>query len=121
MDVPNRVSWVNVAVGVLAIISPFVNGVMSVGARWDIVITGLVIAIFALVELSVSSKPQHGRYWPVVNLLAGIWLIISTAFVRDNTGMMWSNVALGILAVVTALTALSYERLHAESHGTQHA
>ncbi|HEY8312941.1 MAG TPA: SPW repeat protein [Candidatus Baltobacteraceae bacterium] len=121
MDVPNRVPWVNIAIGILTIISPFVNVPTGSGARWDMVVTGIVIAVVAIIEMSVYTKSQSMNYWPVVNIIAGIWLFISTTFVQGNTGMIWSNIVMGVAAIVTGLVALSYERVHANvPHNAQH-
>jgi uncharacterized membrane protein len=116
------VPWINIAVGILTIISPFVTTPTTGAARWAMVIPGIVIAIVAIIEMSVYAKSQSMSYWPVVNILAGIWLFIATTFAQGNTGMIWSNVVLGVSAIVTALVALSYERVHASApHTAQRA
>lgn len=112
MEIPNRVPWVNVAVGVLTIISPFVAVPNSNGARWDMVVTGIIIAVVAIVEMSTYAKSARMGYWPLINILAGIWLFISTGIVTMNLTLIWSNIVLGVLVIVTALVALSYERMH---------
>jgi hypothetical protein len=112
MEIPNRVPWVNVAVGILTIISPFVAVPDSYGAKWDMVITGFIIAIVAIIEMATFAKTNRMGYWPVINILAGIWLFISTGIVAMNVVLVWSNIVLGVLAIVTALVALSYERMH---------
>lgn len=113
MDSSNRVPWVNIAVGILAIISPFVAVPTSSGAKWDLVITGVVICVVAIVEMASYGKSQSMNYWPVVNIVAGIWLFISTSFLSGNVAMIWSNIVLGVVAIVAALVALSNERTHA--------
>ncbi len=112
MEIPNRVPWVNVAVGVLTIISPFVAVPNPYGAKWDMVVTGFIIAVVAIVEMATYAKTQRMGYWPVINILAGIWLFISTTFIGGNIALVWSNIMLGVLSIVTALVALSYERMH---------
>ncbi|HLI97307.1 MAG TPA: hypothetical protein VKT72_14660 [Candidatus Baltobacteraceae bacterium] len=112
MEIPNRVPWVNVAVGILTIISPFVAVPDSYGAKWDMVITGFIIGIVAIIEMATFAKTNRMGYWPVINILAGIWLFISTGIVVMNVTLVWSNIVLGVLAIVTALVALSYERMH---------
>ena len=112
MEIPNRVPWVNVAVGILTIISPFVAVPDSYGAKWDMVITGFIIGIVAIIEMATYAKTNRMGYWPAINILAGIWLFISTGIVAMNVALVWSNIVLGVLAIVTALVALSYERMH---------
>ncbi len=118
IDVPNRVPWVNVTVGILTILSPFVAVPSSTFARLDMVITGSVIAIAALVEVASYGRTTRMNYWPVVNILAGVWLFISTTWLAGNVALIWSNIVLGVITIVSALVALSYERFH-ETHQVQ--
>jgi 4-hydroxybenzoate polyprenyltransferase len=76
------------------------------------VITGFIIGIVAIVEMATYAKTNRMGYWPAINILAGIWLFISTGIVAMNVALVWSNIVLGVLAIVTALVALSYERMH---------
>jgi hypothetical protein len=112
MEIPNRVPWVNVAVGVLTIISPFVAVPNPWGIRVDLVITGFIIGIVAIIEMATYARTARMGYWPAINILAGIWLFISTTWAGGNLTLVWSNIVLGVLAIVTALVALSYERMH---------
>jgi hypothetical protein len=116
MNIPNRAPWLNVAVGILTIISPFALGSASMAARWDLVVTGIIIGIVAIIELSIYARTTHMSYWPVINILAGIWLLISTTYAQGDVGLLWSNVVLGILAIVSAAIALSYEKVHSSEH-----
>lgn len=113
MEIPNRAPWVNVVVGILTIISPFVAVPDSYGVKWDMVITGFVIGIVAIVEMSTFGKTRRMGYWPLVNIVAAIWLFISTGIVQMNLTLVWSSIMLGVLAIVTSLVSLSYERMHA--------
>jgi hypothetical protein len=112
MEIPNRVPWVNVAVGVLTIISPFVAVPNPWGIRVDLVITGFIIGVVAIIEMATYARTARMAYWPAINILAGIWLFISTTWAGGNLTLVWSNIVLGVLAIVTALVALSYERMH---------
>lgn len=112
MEIPNRVPWVNVAVGVLTIISPFVAVPDSYGVKLDLVITGFIIGIVAIIEMATYARTERMSYWPTINILAGIWLFISTTWAGGNVTLVWSNIVLGVLCIVTALVALSYERMH---------
>ena len=112
MDIPNRVPWVNVAIGILTIISPFVAVPDSYGAKWDLVVTGIIIGVVAIIEMATYGKSARMNYWPLINILAGIWLFISTGIVTMNLTLVWSTIMLGVMAIVTALVALSYERMH---------
>jgi membrane-bound ClpP family serine protease len=100
----NRVPWINLAVGILTLISPWSLHAASYGAKWDVTITGIVIAIVAIIAMSLREK----HYWPVLNILLGVWLIVSIAFVENDSALAWSNVALGVMAIVTGLVSQTY-------------
>ncbi len=110
---PNLAPWVNIAVGIMTIISPYVLATSSDANKWALVIGGIVIGIVAIIELAVYPRETKMGYWPVINILAGIWLFISTTFANGNAGMIWSDVILGVTAIVSAAVALGYERVHA--------
>jgi hypothetical protein len=113
MNFSNRVPWINLAVGILTIISPYALGATGGGIYTSCWIAGVVIAIVALIDLGVSASSRGMSYWPVINILAGIWLLVSTSFAGSIAGMSWSDIVLGIAAIITAAVSLGYERLHA--------
>jgi hypothetical protein len=102
----NRIPLVNLVVGILTFISPSVLHPVSAWSNWDITITGIVIAIVAIVATSVH---RSRNYWPAINVLLGIWLLISIVFVSDQPAIVWSNVVLGVTAIVTGLVSQNYE------------
>jgi hypothetical protein len=116
MRTPNFAPWTNIAVGILAIISPFalrVDGAIETSS----IIVGIIIAVIAIVELASFARSPNMTFWPVINILAGIWLFISTSLADGNLAIIWSCIVLGVIAIVTALVALGYERVHAnEEH-----
>lgn len=110
--VPNRAPWINLAIGILTIIAPYaLDGTDA--TKWSLTITGIIIAIVAIVELAMDSRNRGVAGWPVVNLLLGIWLLISTSLAGGNAGVIWNDIVLGVAAIMTAIVALSYERIHA--------
>ena len=111
-NVPNFAPWINIAVGILAIISPYAVHTTATGMMWSAVITGIIIGVVAIIELAVYPRSTHMNYWPVINILAGIWLLVSTSLAAGDLAMVWSNVVLGITAIVTAIVGLGYERVH---------
>lgn len=112
MNTPNRVPWVNVAVGILVLISTFVLPPSAIFVRYLMIVTGIVIAIMALAELLSYGRTQRMNYWPLVNVVLGIWLFIMTTWLAGDVPLIWSNIVLGVITIVAALVALSYERLH---------
>lgn len=114
--VHNRVPWINLAVGILTIIGPYAVGTSDTATKWSLVITGIVIAIVAIIELAMDSQNRGVSYWPVVNIIAGVWLLISTSMAAGNPNVIWQDVVLGVVAIITAIVALSYERMGSHEH-----
>jgi hypothetical protein len=103
----HRTPLINLAVGILTLISPWVLHPSSTTAVWDMFFTGIVIAVIALVATNMHAK----NYWPSVNALLGVWLLISITFCGGQLAMVWSNLVLGVVAIVTGLVSQSYETL----------
>lgn len=109
-----RLAWVTIAIGMLTIISPFVLTPRSLFARNDMVITGCVIAATALFELTRQRRVALANYLPTINIVAGVWLFISTTWLTGNA-LVWNNIVLGVLTIITALVALSYGPVQSRS------
>ncbi|HEY3998277.1 MAG TPA: SPW repeat protein [Candidatus Xenobia bacterium] len=92
--------WVNFALGIAVIITPFVSQSVSTGEMASDVIVGIVLAVIALVDLFSAARAE----W--INVLAGIWLWISAAF-SSSSMLHWQHVVYGCLAIVTAIAALA--------------
>lgn len=107
-----RFSGWNVALGIWVLISPFVLGHSQSNAfLWNNIVLGIVIGILALVRSS-GADPRGGTSW--LNVLLGIWLIISP-FVLGFSHLLaplWNNVIVGI---VVALVALGSATAHCET------
>ena len=114
--VHNRVPWINLAIGIMTIIAPYALGTSDTATKWSLVITGIVVGIVAIIELAMDSQNRGVSYWPVVNIIAGIWLLISTSMAAGNPNVIWNDVVLGVAAIITAIVALSYERMGSTIH-----
>lgn len=97
--------WVNVAVGIAAIITPFIGAGASNAFRTSNVITGIIIVIVALVAFFASQTPS-GINIAIINILAGIWLVISTSLTLQPM-LVWENVVLGVIAVLIAIISMA--------------
>jgi SPW repeat len=91
--------WVNILLGIWVIISPFVLGIHSPKGIWNNVIVGIVVGILAIIRWSM-----HQPGWSWLNLLLGIWLVISPFVLFLSGPAMWNNVILGIIIAALALT-----------------
>lgn len=116
-NVPNRVPWVNVVVGILVIVSPFATAAAMAPARTSLIVTGIIIAAAAIVEIAMYPRSRTMSYVPAINIVAGLWLLFSRNMAGDMA-TAWSNVALGICAIATAIISLQYERIHSHTPAT---
>jgi hypothetical protein len=94
----NGRSWVNILLGIWVVISPFVLTIHSPKAVWSNVVTGAVVAILAVLRSSM-----HRAGWSWLNLILGIWLVLSPFVLLAGGVAMWNNVVLGIIISASAL------------------
>jgi len=102
-------SWVNILLGILVIISPFILGFHSSSAVWSNVVVGALVGILAIVRWGM-----HQPGWSWLNLILGIWLVISPFVFFLSGAAMWNNVILGIIVAALALTN-TYSKVSAEA------
>jgi SPW repeat len=102
-------SWVNILLGIWVIISPFMFGIHAPKGIWNNVITGVVVGVLAIIRLSM-----HQPGWSWLNLILGIWLVISPFVLFLSGAAMWNNVILGILICAFSLTN-TYSRMPAQT------
>jgi len=71
--------------------------------------TGLAIIMVALATLIAHGQVPR-NYWSALNVLLGIWLIVSTGLFVLPPGIGWTQGCLGVLTIAIALTSLGNER-----------
>ena len=93
-------SWLNILLGIWVIISPLVVQFAQLpAAMWNNVIVGIVIAVLAIIR--TSTPRQAGWSW--VNVILGIWMIISPfALGVMTTAIVSNNIILGIVIALIA-------------------
>lgn len=92
---------INILAGIWMIIMPFALGAAT-GARWDDVIFGVLVIIFAAARL--ASPTANGLSW--VNFAFGIWLLISPYVLGfAGSGVRWNNTITGIIVLIFAALA----------------
>ena len=102
-------SWVNILLGIWIIASPFVLGFHSPNTMWNNIIVGAAVGILALIRWGM-----HQTGWSWLNLVLGIWLVISPFVFFLSGAAMWNNVILGIIVAAFALTN-TYSKVSAET------
>ena len=91
--------WLNILLGIWVLISPIVLAFgPSSAAVWNNIATGAAVIILALIHTSMPR--QSGWSW--VNLLLGIWLIISPFVLVFGATLLRNNVILGIVIAIVS-------------------
>lgn len=92
-------SGLNVLAGIWLIIAPWVLSYSTLDPRWNDVVFGFVVGIFALIRAT-------GAFWEEwlswINALIGVWLFVA-AFTIDHTSVAGANdIVLGIVVFLLA-------------------
>lgn len=96
-------SGLNVLLAVWMIISPFILSYSATAAYWNQIITAIIIGILAIARMVAPRVVWMS--W--VNVVAGIWLIISPFLLSYNTaGSKWNSVIFGIVAIILSLWSM---------------
>ena len=101
-------SGLNVLAGIWLIISPFVLNFFRVPAPlWNTLIAGIIVAVLGAIRCVYPNR-NPGLSW--LNLLLGIWLIISPFFLpyygHAATAAVPNDVILGIITGLLATLSL---------------
>ncbi|MFA6047902.1 MAG: SPW repeat protein [Parcubacteria group bacterium] len=93
----------NVLAGVWLIISPYILGFAKTSAATNAIIVGIVVGILALIS---ATSPESAMWTGWVNIILGVWMIISP-FILGFVGgaVVMNSIILGI--IVIALSAWS--------------
>ena len=108
--VHNRAPWNNVVCGALIFGSRWVIAPTSTGSDWNLFWSGLAIMVIAFCTLIAHGNVSR-NYWSAANVLAGLWLIVSTSLIPGPPHMMYAQTCLGVLTVTIALTSLANEHV----------
>lgn len=95
---------VEVVLGIWLVICPFVLEFSDVTmAVWNSVLLGLAVVIFASIKTSEEGKKLNWPSW--INLLIGIWLIMSPFMLQfsDNNRAYWNTLVLGVVLAILSI------------------
>lgn len=115
----NRAPWINVMCGLLVFVSRWVIQPTSFTAAWNLSWTGLAVVAVAMIAAGAHGNIRR-NVWSAINIVGGIWLIVSVSMIPSTPAMSWPQIALGIVIITTALTSLSNERLFTKRFLLEH-
>lgn len=111
---PRVGSTLSLLAGVWLMASPFVFGYTTAAMMRDGVITGIIVAVLAIVGLTIASETWSR--W--LNILAGIWLILSAAAYSfaESPVLIWNNVIVGVLIIAFSSWSMNAVRHRERQH-----
>jgi hypothetical protein len=105
----NYTPWVNVVLGLLVFILRYSSPRGTFGVHWNLFLTGLVIMFAGLADTIAHDGRASKNYWPVIDLAAGVWLLISVKIVPSIPQVTIAQLVLGAAIVVGALVSLAID------------
>ena len=101
--------WLNLLIGIWLFISPWVMGFAgsNAGADWNAWILGAAIVVFSAIAVSLPQAWEE-----VINILLGIWMVISSWVLGVTSRAAESNaVIVGLLLILLAAWAMAMNRV----------
>lgn len=111
--------WINLLLGIWLFFSPWILGFRSEmpGQSWNFYVIGAAFFVFAVAALNMRSLWEE---W--VNLVLGIWMIISPWVLRysGNPSARDDAVVVGIVVAVLSIWALAEKHVPAREPDVEH-
>lgn len=93
------ISLVNLLLGAWFIVSPFWLNYTSGAARWNQIIVGIIIVVFAVGRMLAPTQ----RWMSIVSGIAALWAIVAPFILSYNrAAAYWNEVIVGIVVAYLA-------------------
>lgn len=108
-------SGVNVLAGIWLIIAPWVLGYTGGDPRWNDVIFGIIVAVFAFTRLA-GGWYESWLSW--INAAIGVWLFVAAWTIDSSSTASVNDIILGVIVFVLAIwSASATDALRARRRG----
>lgn len=100
--------WISVLIGIWLLVSPWVVGYegAQMAASWNAWILGVAIVVFSAIAVSMPQAWEE-----VINLLLGIWMVLSSWIIGVTSRAAQTNaVIVGLLVILFAILAVAMGR-----------
>jgi multisubunit Na+/H+ antiporter MnhC subunit len=77
--------------------------------HWNLFLTGIVIMFAALATTIAHDEKSSKNYWSTIDIVAGVWLLVSAQTIRSIPAVTLAQEALGALVIAVALASLATE------------
>jgi hypothetical protein len=105
----NYAPWGNVILGLMVFALRYAAPRGTFSVHWNLFVTGVVIMFAALATTIAHDGDSPSNYWSVINLVAGVWLLISTIVIPSVARVTIAQVTLGALVIAVAAVSLAVE------------
>ena len=105
----NYAPWANVILGLLVFTLRYASPHGTFSVHWNLFLTGIVIMFAALASTIAHDGGSSKNYWSGINLVAGVWLLISVNIVPSVLRVTIAQIGLGALVIAVALLSLVIE------------
>ena len=96
----STLSGLNVLVGAWLIIAPWVLDYPTTDPRWNDILSGLVVGVFALIRASGAYHAEVLSWW---NAMIGAWLVVAAFTIDQSTVASWNDAGAGIIVFILAI------------------
>lgn len=110
-DVPdfhNYAPWVTVVLGLLVFVLRYASPRGTHAVHWNLFLTGIVI-LFASLAATISHGNTPNNYWSAIDVVAGVWLLVSVKIIPSVERVTLGQEALGALIILIAFLSLAIE------------
>jgi hypothetical protein len=104
----NYAPWVNVVCGLMVFALRYIAPRGTFSVHWNLFLTGIVV-MFAALATTISHGNTTKNYWSLINVAAGLWLLISARTIPSVARVTFPQDALGVLIIVIAIASLIVE------------
>jgi multisubunit Na+/H+ antiporter MnhC subunit len=105
----NYAAWTNVVLGLLVFTLRYGSPRPTFDVHWNLFLTGIVIMFAALATTIAHDEKSSKNYWSTIDIVAGVWLLVSAQTIRSIPAVTLAQEALGALVIAVALASLATE------------
>jgi hypothetical protein len=107
-EIHNYAPWINVLCGLAVFTLRYGAPRDTFDVHWNLFLTGIVI-IFAALATTIAHGQAPRNYWSAIDIVAGVWLLVSTKTIPSIPSVSTAQAALGVATIVFALISLGTE------------
>jgi len=105
----NYAPWINVVLGFLVFVLRYGSPRGTYGVHWNLFLTGIVIMFAALATTIAHDGNSSRNYWSVVDIAAGVWLLVSVETVPSVPLVSIAQAALGASVAAVGFVSVGVE------------